>query len=400
MSKRYEELDSLRGLAALIVVIHHCLLTFIVFFAAYNHELISSSLVRFLSDSPLHILWAGSEAVILFFILSGFVLSLPFLNSKTTTYKSYFIKRFCRIYLPYIFTIFLSILLFNLLKVDNPISYLSSWFNEMWSTPLTLKSALSYLLMLGIDTHNFNTVTWSLIHEMRISIFFPLIMIPILKYDWKKSLIIGLLTTYSLWFVFVVASLLIKVGDLSFILKSIGDTFYYCSFFVIGSVFAKYKDSIKFFYNRQSILTKTLIVIFAILMYSIEWVVPGLGELKSNGGIYLITLRTFINLCVTIAILILFMFALNSTKFQNKLRNSKLVYLGKISYSLYLIHPIILLTSIYALKDFLSIEIIVVAIPFVSIIIASIMYKLIEEPSINLGKRLIKKPQDTLKKAA
>lgn len=400
MSKRYEELDSLRGLAALIVVIHHCLLTFIVFFAAYNHELISSSIVQLLSYSPLHIIWAGSESVILFFILSGFVLSLPFLKNKTTTYKSYFIKRFCRIYLPYIFTMFLSILLFNLLKVDNPIASLSSWFNEMWSTPLTLKSALSYLLMLGFDTHNFNTVTWSLIHEMRISIFFPLVMIPILKYDWKKSLVIGLLTTYSLWFIFVVASLVIKVNDLSFILKTIGDTFYYCSFFVIGAVFAKYKDSVKNFYNRQNTLSKTLIVIFAILMYSIEWIVPGLGELKTSNGIYFIILRTFINVCVTIAILILFMFALNATKFQNKLKNPKLVYLGKISYSLYLIHPIILLASVYMLKELLPLVVIVISVPFVSIIVASIMYKLIEEPSINLGKRLIKKPQNKFEKSA
>ncbi|WP_179884268.1 acyltransferase family protein [Bacillus toyonensis] len=400
MSKRYEELDSLRGLAALIVVIHHCLLTFTVFFAAYNHEFISSSIVRLLSNSPLHILWAGSESVILFFILSGFVLSLPFLNNKTTTYQSYFIKRVCRIYLPYIFTMILSILLFNLLEVDNPISSLSSWFNEMWSTPLTFKSALSYLLMLGFDTHNFNTVTWSLIHEMRISIFFPLVMIPIMKYDWKKSLVIGLLTTYSLWFVFVVASLVIKVDDLSFILKTIGDTFYYCSFFVIGAVFAKYKDSVKVFYNRQSTISKTLIVIFAILMYSIEWIVPGLGELKTSSGIYFIILRTFVNVCVTIAILILFMFALNAVKFQNKLKNAKLVYLGKISYSLYLIHPIVILASVYTLKGFLPIELIVVSVPFVSIIIASIMYKLIEEPSIGLGKKLIKKPQNKFEKSA
>lgn len=400
MSKRYEELDSLRGLAAFIVVIHHCLLTFIVFFAAYNHELVSSSIVRLLNDSPLHILWAGSESVILFFILSGFVLSLPFLNNKTTTYKNYFIKRFCRIYLPYIFTMFLSIILFNLLKVDNPIAYLSSWFNEMWSTPLTLKSAFSYLLMVGFDTHNFNTVTWSLIHEMRISIFFPLVMIPILKYDWKKSLLIGLLTTYSLWFIFVVASLVIKIDDLSFILKSIGDTFYYCSFFVIGAVFAKYKDSIKNFYNRQSTMSKTFIIIFAVLMYSIEWIVPGLGELKTSSGIYFIILRTFINLCVTIAILILFMFALNAAKLQRKLQNKKLVYLGKISYSLYLIHPIVLLSSVYILKGFLPIELIVASVPLVSVLIASIMYKLIEEPSISLGRKLIKKSQNKLKKAA
>ncbi|HHT7168325.1 TPA: acyltransferase family protein [Bacillus cereus] len=400
MSRRYEELDSLRGLAALIVVIHHCLLTFIVFFAAYNHESINSLIVRFLSNSPLHIMWAGSESVILFFILSGFVLSLPFLNNKTTTYQNYLVKRFCRIYLPYIITMFLSVSLFNLIKVDNPIPHLSDWFNGMWSSPLTFKTALSHLLMLGFDTHNINTVTWSLVHEMRISIFFPLVIIPILKFDWKKSLMIGLLTTYSLWFIFIMASLVIKVEDVSFLLKSIGDTFYYCSFFVIGAIFAKYKDSIKVFYNRQSSISKVIIVILAVLMYSIEWIVPELGALKNSGGIYYISLRTFINLCVAIAILILFMFALNAVKLQNTLKNAKLVYLGKISYSLYLIHPIVLLSSIYLLKEFFPITAIVISVPFISIGLASIMYKFIEEPSISLGKKLSNKPQNHFKKIA
>ncbi|MEH7247503.1 acyltransferase family protein, partial [Neobacillus niacini] len=76
MSNRLEELDSLRGIASLTVVIHHTLLTLPIFLAAHQHEQINSTIVKIFTNSPLHIIWGGHEAVILFFVLSGFVLSL------------------------------------------------------------------------------------------------------------------------------------------------------------------------------------------------------------------------------------------------------------------------------------------------------------------------------------
>ena len=43
---------------------------------------------------------AGHEAVIFFFVLSGFVLSIPFYR-RFVPYTPWIIKRCCRIYLPY-----------------------------------------------------------------------------------------------------------------------------------------------------------------------------------------------------------------------------------------------------------------------------------------------------------
>src|ERR1700738_3699896 len=108
-NKRIDILDSLRGLAALSVVFHHCLLVFPIFLAAFYHNPnLNNNLVLILTYSPIHILWAGHEAVILFFVLSGFVLSLPFLNNNTISYHKYIVKRFCRIYIPYIIVLFIS----------------------------------------------------------------------------------------------------------------------------------------------------------------------------------------------------------------------------------------------------------------------------------------------------
>ena len=63
--RRFRELDSLRGLAAITVVFHHF------------SRICSPQIIHVLDRTPLRILVAGHQAVILFFLLSGFVLTLP-----------------------------------------------------------------------------------------------------------------------------------------------------------------------------------------------------------------------------------------------------------------------------------------------------------------------------------
>jgi len=77
--QRYHSLDSLRGLACLQVVIGHCLvalpaLAWLVYPATDKpvHDL-----KFYLAYSPVHFFWSATPAVIVFFVLSGFVLLLP-----------------------------------------------------------------------------------------------------------------------------------------------------------------------------------------------------------------------------------------------------------------------------------------------------------------------------------
>jgi peptidoglycan/LPS O-acetylase OafA/YrhL len=99
MNQRFEELDSLRGLAALAVFFGHMYLVF-------NENLISKLLFEF---GPLRIAVAGSEAVTFFFVLSGFVLSLPFYSNRQPNYRHFVIRRVCRIYIPYIIAILVAL---------------------------------------------------------------------------------------------------------------------------------------------------------------------------------------------------------------------------------------------------------------------------------------------------
>lgn len=54
--ERIEYLDSLRGIAAMSVVIFHCMISFEIFHAANYHSNYENGFVRFVSESPLKLL--------------------------------------------------------------------------------------------------------------------------------------------------------------------------------------------------------------------------------------------------------------------------------------------------------------------------------------------------------
>jgi len=103
--KRIEYLDSIRGLAALIVLLSHVGGAFEwpgIFFAVMNWPF-------------LYILFNGKEAVAMFFILSGYVLSKPYMDNKLTHSRkiflpTFYLRRFIRIWSPWFFVFIISIL--------------------------------------------------------------------------------------------------------------------------------------------------------------------------------------------------------------------------------------------------------------------------------------------------
>jgi len=92
MTGKLDKLEALRGAAALYVVFHHTI--------PYDAQLLSLPVG--------HLMRFGQEAVILFFLLSGFVINYSFKLSKNKSFGNYFAKRFCRIYVPLLPVMFIS----------------------------------------------------------------------------------------------------------------------------------------------------------------------------------------------------------------------------------------------------------------------------------------------------
>lgn len=198
---RFEELDSLRGLAATTVLIHHLSLVVPIVF-----------LNETLKNTPFHILWAGHESVILFFVISGFVLALPYLNNISLSYKNYLVKRFCRIYIPYVVSILCAVILMGVYSRMG-IPELGKWINNTWTTPFSSDLFFKHIFLLGSfdgDTVTFNPVIWSLVHEMRISIIFPILVYFIAKTGWKRNILLPIMIPISLFLVYFASLKLIK----------------------------------------------------------------------------------------------------------------------------------------------------------------------------------------------
>jgi peptidoglycan/LPS O-acetylase OafA/YrhL len=142
---RLEKLEALRGFAALYVVFFHVLPQKI-----YLLGINVGAIFRF-----------GPEAVIVFFVLSGFVIKYTYDRSADKSFKFYFIRRFIRLYIP----LFFIFLLGYLIKCYSE----GTLANPEWQTLLgnifMLQDVISQKPNVISATYMGNGVLWSLSYE-------------------------------------------------------------------------------------------------------------------------------------------------------------------------------------------------------------------------------------------
>jgi peptidoglycan/LPS O-acetylase OafA/YrhL len=126
---RVTQLDAIRGIAAVTVVCHH--------WWAISQFHPPPWIFR-----PLI---TGREAVILFFVLSGYVLSLPIWSGRQLPYQEYIIRRTFRIYIPFVAALALSAICCRIFYSTHlPLTF---FYQTTWQTPLTFTLIARELLM-------------------------------------------------------------------------------------------------------------------------------------------------------------------------------------------------------------------------------------------------------------
>lgn len=343
---RLIELDALRGIACFSVMLYHCLLVLPAFFGAISHES-TSTIGWLLANTPLHLFWAGHEAVLLFFIISGFVVSLPYYNGRRFNYVTYLIKKFRRIYIPYIVSIFLSVALMALL-VDKSIASLdiSIWFLGMWEhIPTTSDWIHLFFMMRPEDTHNVNTTTWCLYYIMQISIFLPLFILAIKRTHWGVFLVVEII--FSTLKAYIL---------------------HYTAFFILGCLLAKHYQAILDKIYGLHRYTIVILAFLACFLYLFPWLVP--GDIADLYGDEITGFGAVVFICL----------AIGNPRAKACLSHPTLLYLGRISYSILLIHPIVLLSTVYLLFTLLPLAIIICLVPLISVVVAHIFYQYVERP--------------------
>jgi len=167
---RIDFLDSIRGLAASSVVAAH-------YVGIYG-------LPRWqyaLTFTPLHILWDGYAAVSLFFVLSGFVLSIRHFRTtaqpdlRTFQIKSYAIARIFRIWLPYLVVLAISALAwrFNALAFNTSPQATGEFPHALWQVRPTLAGVLRQANLMSWNPLDLVPQAWTLAVELIISLCVP-----------------------------------------------------------------------------------------------------------------------------------------------------------------------------------------------------------------------------------
>lgn len=346
-TKRYVALDALRGLAALIVVFHHSLLIL----PGYTDVVEANWLLR-----PFV---AGPSAVYVFFVLSGFVLFLLFYGKDGHHLTAFAARRLLRLYLP-VFTSVLAALLIVLVIDPQPIPTLTAWFNDAWQHPLTVGYALKHITLWD-HALPMNTPLWSIVVELRLSLIFPVLALAIVK---RPRLTIALCFVLSI-ICRIYARKLTPAASGSLVIDG-----QYLVLFAAGAWLALNHHRVAPFVACRASISLT----FAALVVGIGITSCSpfaFGGIATMGG----------------AILLVALFAFNPL-IERWVDKPLFHTLGRISYSLYLTHVVVVMASVHLLAGRTS-PIMAISLGLIACIpVAAAMVHFVERPSIRLSREV------------
>lgn len=353
----FPEIDGIRFLAISLVILFHTHGYFIAKSAVFT-------------DSPATYKWlnifleSGGRGVELFFVLSGFILCLPFArqfinNDKPVLLKKYYVRRLTRLEPPYIIAITLIFLLHIIMHTSPPRDPSFSGWPASWLASLTY-------------THNFiyhhtpflTVVAWSLEIEIQFYLLAPFLF-RILK-----------LNVYIRRIIFIAATILL-VGCQSFYTPSFRNIYEYAQYFFAGILLADFyvSNTATSFFNKKWIPLLAAGLLAVICVWS-----PGDMAMRSAN---FFTFRLLFP-----ALIALFYFIVLRNNIMKQIFSYKFIpIIGGMCYSIYLLHYTIIsifgkFTSRVHITHYylpnLLLQIILLGIPVLAL--SAIFYYYVERP--------------------
>jgi peptidoglycan/LPS O-acetylase OafA/YrhL len=315
--------------------------------------------------SPASLLFSGTDAVLVFFILSGFVLFLPYMSpGGALSYPRFVGKRVCRIYLPFLVALTLAIL------ADwycyRPVTEVGADL-VLWRRPFPVHAILPNIFLVGpADTiFAFSGVFWTLVHEMRISLAFPIIAWLAMRLSLARGLIAG----------FVICALgLLPLLTGHYDLATIG----YAGLFLVGAVMARHMERLRAFAAKIGPYGRGFAFVVVIVLFKSLRVLPeSFRGVPGQGAVHGVAAALLIALTLT------------TIHLKRLLHTPVFRWLGRVSYSLYLVHLAIFYSMDCLLwsKTVHHVLLVLVAIGL-SLLVTNVFHDWVERPAMLLGRRL------------
>lgn len=318
----------MRGVAAIVVVIFHAILMFYpgIFYGpkSYNGQVVQN--MRFednLYGNPLMGILTGSFSVAIFFVLSGFVLSIGFFKKgDVSVIRRLALKRYLRLMLPA-----LAVILFAYVTIQLNLDVWreqvvaithSSWLAGLWTQSPNLWEALKQGVYDAFVTGNvsYNPVLWTVRYELIGSfiIFGVALLFTNSKYRWiaYAALLLAFLGSWYLGFIIgmIMADLYVNGGKYLRVIPA----WLLASGAIIGVGLGAFPPSD---------LTGTIF----------QWIlIPSMTQLQ-NMSFYL-----------TVAAALVIFATLLLPRLAGLFSHSRIAFMGKYTFALYLVHMPILFT--------------------------------------------------------
>jgi peptidoglycan/LPS O-acetylase OafA/YrhL len=212
---------------------------------------------------------------------------------------------------------------------------------------------------------------WSLVHEMRISLVFPLLTR--LAQRHLMRLLLGAAVLFTLLSIGHVTEPVVQLcsGALGReLLHSLINTERYVLFFVLGIVLAFKSAQIGAWLRWQSPVRRLFLWVLAFLLLALPYLAAAVELAYALGATLLLAL------------------CMHSSRARRVLTAPALAWLGRISYSLYLVHLVVLLSFVHVLRGQLPLPAILVQVIATSLLVADLTHRLLEMPANHLGKRI------------
>lgn len=340
--KQIAELQSLRGIAAVVVLLHH---------ASFSFR--TSRSVQYGFEALLN----AHAAVMLFFVLSGYVLALSLLRSDVTAQStaSFYIRRLFRIY-PAALIASAFGLLVRLMHPDSANPIFSDWFHaEVRNGPLGVHDLIQCFLTMKADII---PPLWSIRVELVCSA-----LIPVLVLAARRGYAIAVVVT------------LIAL-TLSGIIP--GQLLYLASF-SLGVLLTTFTNWFARISNRRTLM----LVAFGVLAFG-RLANPAWRFETGYGAVVPIIFESVAAMVLIGCI---------ASGGLSVLRTRPLVWLGDISYSIYIWHFPIMVSLAFAFAGMTSAEAtpaLLLTTLTTTLLVSHLSYRLLELPGIKLGSAVQK----------
>ncbi len=190
-------MDYLRGVAILSVFAFHCL------WKGFGYDTLpwKGWFHTYDVDKAFYFVFPatfGAAGVAIFFAVSGFCIHLSHQRSRDKSFRVFFIRRFFRIYPPYLLAlIFFAVFFFPIAK---------HFFPQFNDTPQTFPQQLYQFGMHLFLVHNFDPKTyfgvspafWSIAVECQLYLIYPLLLWLVTAWGWRKTLWVTAMIEFSL----------------------------------------------------------------------------------------------------------------------------------------------------------------------------------------------------------